>query len=130
MKLSKISSKGQITIPKSVRQILGVKAGDLVSFVVRKGPVSLRPVRSISEEADDSLSSTLSEWNSVQDDEVFRETPVKAESRLPIRVTSNGSIPISRAGLPAENPKLFPAGLINMGSPNRLDCSISIFRIF
>ena len=73
MKLSKISSKGQITIPKSVRQTLGVQAGDWVTFIVRKGVVSLRPVRSISEEADDSLSSTLSEWNSVQDDEVFRD---------------------------------------------------------
>ena len=66
-------SKGQITIPKSVRQTLGVQAGDLITFVVSNGVVSLRPVRSISEESEDSLSSTLSEWNSVQDDEVFSD---------------------------------------------------------
>lgn len=73
MKLSRISSKGQVTIPKAVRQALGVKPGDLISFVVQKDVVSLKAVRSLAEAVDDSLAGTLSEWGSIQDDEVFRD---------------------------------------------------------
>lgn len=32
---SKITSKGQATIPKSVREAIGVAPGDKVSFIVR-----------------------------------------------------------------------------------------------
>jgi len=73
MKLSKISSKGQVTIPKAVRQALGVKPGDLISFVVQKNVVSLKAVRSLAEAVDESLAGTLSEWDSIQDDEVFHD---------------------------------------------------------
>ncbi len=39
-----VTSKGQVTIPKSVRDHLGVKAGDRIRFVVEKdGRVSLAP---------------------------------------------------------------------------------------
>ena len=34
---SKISSKGQVTVPKEVRDAMGLKAGDSVSFVVTDG---------------------------------------------------------------------------------------------
>ncbi len=62
-----------MTIPKSVRQALGVKSGDLISFVVQKDVVSLKAVRSLGEAVDDSLAGTLAEWDSIQDDEVFRD---------------------------------------------------------
>ncbi|WP_038056779.1 AbrB/MazE/SpoVT family DNA-binding domain-containing protein [Thermus amyloliquefaciens] len=39
---SKISSKGQITLPKRVREALGVGPGDEVAFEVREGEVVLR----------------------------------------------------------------------------------------
>ena len=35
MPAAKVTSKGQVTIPKEVRQALGVEPGDRVSFVVR-----------------------------------------------------------------------------------------------
>ena len=34
---AKIASKGQITIPKSVRQKLGIREGERVSFIERNG---------------------------------------------------------------------------------------------
>jgi antitoxin PrlF len=34
--MSKITSKGQITVPKAVREALGVYAGDRISFVVHE----------------------------------------------------------------------------------------------
>lgn len=36
MATSKVTTKGQITIPKAVRAALGVEAGDRVEFVVRE----------------------------------------------------------------------------------------------
>lgn len=40
---SKISSKGQITVPLEVRKRLGVKEGDRVEFVVENGRTIIRP---------------------------------------------------------------------------------------
>jgi antitoxin PrlF len=39
---TKITSKGQVTIPKRIRQRLGVKAGDAVDFVEQHGEVLVR----------------------------------------------------------------------------------------
>ncbi|OGQ83795.1 MAG: hypothetical protein A2289_24270 [Deltaproteobacteria bacterium RIFOXYA12_FULL_58_15] len=44
MSASTLTTKGQVTIPKSVREVLGVRAGDRVAFFVREdGIVELRP---------------------------------------------------------------------------------------
>ena len=38
---AKVMSKGQVTIPKDVREILGISSGDRVTFVVVNGSVRL-----------------------------------------------------------------------------------------
>ena len=38
---AKVMSKGQITIPKDIREILGISSGDRVTFVVENGTVRL-----------------------------------------------------------------------------------------
>lgn len=38
---AKVMAKGQITIPKDVREVLGVSNGDRVSFIVEGGTVRL-----------------------------------------------------------------------------------------
>lgn len=38
---AKVMAKGQITIPKDIRDILGVSSGDRVTFVVENGNVRL-----------------------------------------------------------------------------------------
>ena len=44
MATAKVTSKGQITIPKPVREALGVRTGDRVVFQVREdGVVEMRP---------------------------------------------------------------------------------------
>ncbi len=44
MAVAKVTSKGQITIPKPIREALSVRAGDRVVFLVRAdGVVELRP---------------------------------------------------------------------------------------
>lgn len=42
---AKITSKGQITLPKAVRERLGLKLGDEIEFVDEKGRVVLRKPR-------------------------------------------------------------------------------------
>ena len=38
---AKVLAKGQITIPKDVREVLGVESGDRVTFIVESGSVRL-----------------------------------------------------------------------------------------
>jgi AbrB family looped-hinge helix DNA binding protein len=45
-KQAKITSKGQITVPREVRRVLGVRAGDRLLFESDGNGVRVRPVRS------------------------------------------------------------------------------------
>ena len=38
---AKVMSKGQVTIPKDIREILGVSCGDRITFIVENGSVRL-----------------------------------------------------------------------------------------
>ena len=44
---SGITSKGQTTLPKAVREALSVRAGDRVRYVIHDGEVRIIPVRPI-----------------------------------------------------------------------------------
>ena len=44
---SGITSKGQTTLPKAVRQALSVQAGDRVRYIIQEGEVRILPVRPI-----------------------------------------------------------------------------------
>ena len=45
MPSTRVGRRGQLTIPKAVRQSLGIAEGDHIAFVQRGGEVVLRPVR-------------------------------------------------------------------------------------
>ena len=45
MATARITSKGQITIPKQVRERLGVEPGDALDFHFEDGRLEVRPVR-------------------------------------------------------------------------------------
>ena len=44
---STITEKGQTTIPKSVREFLGLRAGDKVRYFITDGGVRIMPVGSV-----------------------------------------------------------------------------------
>ncbi len=47
MPSSTISSKGQTTLPKPIRKVLGLKGGDKINYFVYEGEVRIVPVRPI-----------------------------------------------------------------------------------
>jgi len=70
---SKLSSKGQITIPEQVRKSLGLEPGDEVAFeLVTSNSVILRRVDPHDFAYYLAVSETLGEWGSDADTEAFR----------------------------------------------------------
>ncbi|MFA5028619.1 MAG: AbrB/MazE/SpoVT family DNA-binding domain-containing protein [Candidatus Methylomirabilota bacterium] len=71
--VSRISSKGQITLPKGVRESLGLRPGDPVAYELGEGIAILRKAEPLDVEYHRALTATLSEWSSPADDEAFRD---------------------------------------------------------
>jgi AbrB family looped-hinge helix DNA binding protein len=70
---SRLSAKGQVTIPKEVRDELDLDPGDLVGYEVRDGLVILRRVQPFDRAFHLALSETLDEWATPEDEEAFRD---------------------------------------------------------
>ena len=69
---SRLSSKGQVTIPKEIRDSLGLEPGDFVTYELADGDaVILRRVEPYDAPYHLAVSETLEEWGSVEDDEAF-----------------------------------------------------------
>ncbi len=73
MGASKLTSKFQATIPADVREKLGLVQGDVVVFRVLDGAVLLEKATPFDPEFSRYVSSTLSEWDSDEDEEAFRD---------------------------------------------------------
>ncbi len=46
----RVTSKGQVTIPKPIRELAGIAPGSEVDFTVEKGTVTIRPAASSGDE--------------------------------------------------------------------------------
>lgn len=73
MQVSRLSAKGQVTVPKEIRKVLGLNAGDLIAYEVRDGVVILNRAEPFDVAFHEALSATLDEWNTSEDDEAFRD---------------------------------------------------------
>ena len=73
MLASRLSSKGQVTLPKKVRQVLGAKAGDTILYEVEENVVRLRRAEPFDKAFHAALSSTLDEWASEEDERAFSD---------------------------------------------------------
>jgi AbrB family looped-hinge helix DNA binding protein len=71
MVTSRLSAKGQVTLPKKVRETLGIAPGDLVAYEIGDNEVSIRKVQPFDAAFHAALSATLDEWASKEDDEAF-----------------------------------------------------------
>ncbi len=73
MEISKISLKGQITIPGKIRKAIGLKPGDMVSYSVENGVIIMKRIEPFDSKFHAALSETMEEWNSPEDEEAFRD---------------------------------------------------------
>ena len=73
MKVSKISIKGQITIPASIRQTMGIEPGDLIAYELQGKTVKLKKIDPFDAAFHSAIAETLEEWNSPEDDEAFND---------------------------------------------------------
>jgi antitoxin PrlF len=71
--LGKVTTKGQTTIPASVRKRLGLRPGDFVEFKVGKSGVMLSKADKLDVAFLKLAEETFSDWNSKEDDEAFRD---------------------------------------------------------
>ncbi|MCK5153126.1 MAG: type II toxin-antitoxin system PrlF family antitoxin [Spirochaetales bacterium] len=67
---SKITSKGQVTVPKRVRESLGIKIGDSIAYEVHEDSAVIRRIPKIDVEWAKSIENTLTEWVDGLDDEL------------------------------------------------------------
>lgn len=73
MLVSKISRKGQVTIPKKVRESLRANPGDLIEYEVQDDVIMMRRAGPFDRAYHAALSETLTEWASPEDEEAFRD---------------------------------------------------------
>ena len=71
--MSKLSSKGQVTIPKEVREALRLTPGDRVCYEIEGETVRLRRVEPFDAAYHAAVSETLEEWSSPEEEEAFRD---------------------------------------------------------
>lgn len=71
MVLAKLTSKGQVTVPKEIRVKLHLRTGDTLSYEVEGDMVKVRKVAPFDAAWTQAVAGTLEEWQSPEDDEAF-----------------------------------------------------------
>ncbi|MBI3052059.1 AbrB/MazE/SpoVT family DNA-binding domain-containing protein [Candidatus Woesearchaeota archaeon] len=75
IKSATITEKGQIAIPKEVREIEGFQEGDKIAIVAYEDKIELRPLSTVNEKLFTAFASekTLAkDWNSKEDEEAWK----------------------------------------------------------
>ncbi|MCP9834900.1 MULTISPECIES: AbrB/MazE/SpoVT family DNA-binding domain-containing protein [unclassified Cyanobium] len=73
MEVATLTAKGQVTVPKAVREALGLRQGDQLSWELEDGSVRVRAVAPLDLVYLQGLESSLGEWSSSEDEEAFRD---------------------------------------------------------
>lgn len=73
MLLSTVTSKGQATIPVEIRNALHLKPGDKITFEIRNHQAVIAKAKPFDYLYHAAVSNSLSEWNSSEDDEAYRD---------------------------------------------------------
>ena len=73
MNYSKLTQKGQATIPADVRKKLHLHPGDRICFKIQNDHVLLVKVKPFDAEYHQAVAGTLSEWDSDEDDAAYED---------------------------------------------------------
>ncbi|MEX0588901.1 MAG: AbrB/MazE/SpoVT family DNA-binding domain-containing protein [Cyanobium sp.] len=69
--LATLTSKGQVTIPKTIREALGLRQGDSLQWELENGSVRVRAVKPLDVAFLKGVEANLEEWDSPEDEEAF-----------------------------------------------------------
>ena len=70
--ISKITAKGQTTVPQEVRTALKSKPGDLIAWEIEpNGRVTVRRIQPLDVEYPQAVQGTLCEWNTAEDEKAY-----------------------------------------------------------
>ena len=73
MEFSRVSARGQTTIPKRIREAAGLIEGDLVTFDLRGDQIVLRRVELAPDRYLEGLAGAMVEWASPEDEDAWRD---------------------------------------------------------
>ncbi|MCY3547107.1 MAG: AbrB/MazE/SpoVT family DNA-binding domain-containing protein [Gemmatimonadetes bacterium] len=73
MEFSRITARGQTTIPKRIREAANLREGDVLAFDVRGDQLVVRRVTPGPDGYLHGLSNTMSEWIESEDEEAWRD---------------------------------------------------------
>jgi antitoxin PrlF len=73
MHVSKLSAKGQVTIPIEIRKAMGIEPGDLVAYKLQGQCIKLKRITPFDAVFHSAVSETLEEWSSPDDEEAFND---------------------------------------------------------
>ena len=69
---SKITAKGQTTVPKEVRTALKSKPGDLIAWEIEPdGRIAVRRIQPLDVEYLQAVQGTLNEWHTAEDEKAY-----------------------------------------------------------
>ena len=71
--VSKLSSKGQVTIPAVIRTAMSLKPGDFIAYELNGKTVKLKKIEPFDAAYHAAVAETLEEWNSPEDEEAFSD---------------------------------------------------------
>ena len=71
--LATLTAKGQVTIPKAVRDSLGLQKGDQLSWELEDGSVRVRAVKPLDVAFLQGVEQGLQEWQSTEDEQAFAD---------------------------------------------------------
>ncbi len=71
--VSKLTKKYQATVPQVIRKKLNLNAGDTIAFEIDDDIIKLRKAEPIDIEFAKALTPTLSEWESINDEEAYND---------------------------------------------------------
>ena len=73
LEMATLTAKGQVTIPKLVRDALGLRQGDQLSWKLDDGCVRVRLISPLDLAYMKGIETNLSEWASPADDDAFAD---------------------------------------------------------
>lgn len=71
--VSKLSAKGQITIPGDLRKAIGIEPGDIIAYELEGRGIKLKKVDPFDAAYHAAIAETLEERNSPEDEEAFND---------------------------------------------------------